>query len=100
VADVAHGRPTGSASSQDGSPFVPAGEQPIAQLVGEFDRLQAAQLSCLAAADGLPLGRLWIRSPFDRRIRYNVFSCLTILPRHQQRHLWQAEQVWEHSRRI
>ena len=39
------------------------------------------------------LGRLWIISPFDARIRYNAYACLTILPRHQHRHLWQAEQV-------
>ncbi|HZA93040.1 MAG TPA: DinB family protein [Gemmatimonadales bacterium] len=80
--------------------FVPAADQSVPELVGEFDRLQDAQLSCVSAADGVPLGRLWIRSPFDARIRYNVFSCLTILPRHQERHLWQAEQVWEHSKRV
>lgn len=80
--------------------FVPATQQAVTDLVGEFDRLQAAQLSCVSGAEGLPLGRLWIRSPFDPRIRYNVFSCLTILPRHQERHLWQAEKVWEHSRRV
>ncbi len=26
---------------------------------------------------------------------YNLFACLTILPRHQHRHLWQAEQAWQ-----
>jgi hypothetical protein len=43
---------------------------------------------------GWLLGRMWITSPFDRRIRYNAYSCFTILPRHEHRHLWQAEQVW------
>ncbi len=74
--------------------FVPKANQQPAELMAEFDRLQAAQLSCLREADGLPLGRIWIRSPFDPRIRYNTYSCLSILPRHQHRHLWQAEQVW------
>lgn len=78
--------------------FVPAAQRPAAQIVAEFDRLQEAQLACVAAADGLVLGRLWIRSPFDPRIRYNVYSCLTILPRHQARHLWQAERVWDDLR--
>jgi hypothetical protein len=50
-------------------------------------------------ADGLALGRIRITSPFDSRLRYNLFSCLTILPRHQQRHIWQAEQVLERLRR-
>ena len=75
------------------SSFIPSANRPLSQLLEEFDGLQAAQIDCVSAADGLPLGRLWISSPFDPRIRYNVYSCLTILPRHQQRHLWQAEQV-------
>jgi hypothetical protein len=75
------------------SAFIPSADRPLPELVAEFDRLQDAQIQCVVDADGLPLGQLWIRSPFDRRIRYNAYSCLTILPRHQQRHLWQAEQV-------
>jgi hypothetical protein len=75
------------------SQFIPGSERPLPELIGEFDRLQQEQLRCVLDADGLPLGRIWIRSPFDSRIRYNVYSCLTILPQHQQRHIWQAEQV-------
>ena len=29
------------------------------------------------------------------KLRYNLYSCLTILPPHQHRHLWQAERVLE-----
>ena len=75
------------------SAFIPSANRPLNDLVAEFDRLQADQIQCAVEADGLPLSRLWIRSPFDQRIRYNAYSCLTILPRHQERHLWQAEQV-------
>ena len=75
------------------SAFVPTADRPLTQLLADFDRLQAGLIGCVADADGLPLGRLWIRSPFDQRVRYNAYSCLTILPRHQQRHLWQAEQA-------
>jgi hypothetical protein len=74
--------------------FVPTAIMPRPQLLSEFDRLQAAQVSCVVEANGMRLGQLWIRSPFDPRIHYNMYSCLTILPRHQHRHLWQAEQVW------
>jgi hypothetical protein len=28
-------------------------------------------------------------------VRYSLFSCFTILPRRQQRHIWQAERVLE-----
>jgi hypothetical protein len=32
-------------------------------------------------------------------LRYNLYSCFTILPSHQHRHIWQAEQVLERLRR-
>jgi len=77
------------------APFVPRGDASAESLVDEFARLQAEQIACARDADGLPLGRVRIASPFDRRVKYNLFACLTILPRHQHRHLWQAERVWE-----
>ena len=74
--------------------FLPSRVAVPATLVEEFDRLQAAQLDCLAAADGLPLSRVRVTSPFNARVKYNLYACFTILPRHQHRHLWQAERVW------
>ena len=76
------------------APFIPRGRLPLDRLLAEFDRWQQVQIASVAAADGLDLGGLWIRSPFNPRIRYNAYACLSILPRHQHRHLWQAEQVW------
>jgi hypothetical protein len=73
--------------------FIPEGKAPPSELVTEFLRLQEEQLDCVREADGLPLHRVKIPSPFDARARYNLFSALSILPRHQHRHLWQAEQV-------
>jgi hypothetical protein len=75
--------------------FVPAGDAPPAMLVATFDRLQSEQVRCAEAGSGLPLSRVRITSPFDARVRYNLYACLTILPRHQHRHLWQAEEVLE-----
>jgi hypothetical protein len=75
--------------------FIPSESLSLAQVVREFDRLQAAQLDCVLQADGLDLGRYWVTSPFNPRVRYNIYSCLTILPRHQHRHLWQAEAAWK-----
>src|SRR6266550_1044877 len=47
----------------------------------------------LWATMGPPV-RVRLTSPFNARVRYNLYSCFTILPRHQHRHLWQAERVW------
>jgi hypothetical protein len=74
--------------------FVPSGVLPRAHLLAEFDRLQDAQIAFATEADGLPLGAVKVSSPFDPRARYNLYSCFVILPRHQQRHLEQAERVW------
>src|SRR5256885_7674866 len=79
--------------------FLPSSLAIPALLVQELDRLQAAQLDCLAQADGLPLSQVRVTSPFNARVRYNLYSCFTILPRHQHRHLWQAERVWGESGR-
>ena len=75
------------------APFVPRSDRTSADHVAEFERLQAEQLSLAREADGLPIHRVKIGSPFNTRLHYNVFSALSILPRHQHRHLWQAEQV-------
>jgi hypothetical protein len=74
-------------------PFRPVPVGTPTELVARFDELQAEQIRCLRAADGLPLNSIRIPSPFNARARYNAYSCFVILPRHQHRHLWQAEQV-------
>ena len=74
------------------APFVPRSDRTGADLVSEFERLQAEQLVLAREADTLPIHRVKIASPFNPRLRYNLFSALSILPRHQHRHLWQAEQ--------
>ena len=78
--------------------FVPRENLPPARLMAEFDDWQSEQLGWVDQANGLPLDRLQITSPFDSRVRYNLYACLSILPRHQHRHLWQAEQVWRTMR--
>lgn len=75
------------------APFVPTATAPLPELLVQFHQRHEGLVRCVAAAEGLHLGRLWIRSPFDPRIRYNMYACLSILPRHEHRHLWQAERV-------
>jgi hypothetical protein len=77
------------------APFVPTGSEPLPRLLATFDRLQAEQLECVALGDGRPIGQVKVTSPFDSRLRYNLYACLTVLPRHQERHLWQARQALE-----
>ena len=71
--------------------FVPGPIQSAATLAEEFDRLQDEQIGWVRASDGLPLGVLRVARPFTTRVRYNLYAALSILARHQQRHLWQAE---------
>jgi hypothetical protein len=74
-------------------PFEPPPGLDPERLVARFRELQDQQIALLHEADGMPLSSMWIQSPFDARARYNVYSCFVILPRHQHRHLWQAERA-------
>lgn len=76
-------------------PAIPTASAPAAEIAAEFDRLQAEQIALVRQADGLPLGKLKIVSPFGPGFKYNVYSAFTILPAHQHRHLQQAERAWE-----
>ncbi|MDZ4674305.1 MAG: DinB family protein [Gemmatimonadota bacterium] len=79
--------------------FIPAAAADQGPLVAEFERLQNAQMAALHQSDGLPLGRVRVASPFNRKVKYNLFACFGIVARHQHRHLWQAAQLWpEHLR--
>ena len=73
--------------------FMPADDLDCGHLVATFQQLQLEQVQCVEAADGLAIDQVFIASPFNERARYNLFSCLSILPRHQHRHLWQAERA-------
>src|SRR5262249_40046012 len=64
------------------APFVPAGVEPKDGVLDAFDTLQAELAACIREANGLDLGRLRIRSPFDSRLTYNLYSCLRIVPAH------------------
>ena len=84
--------------AQTAPAFVPGGDLDRERTLGEFELLQDEQIGLTNAAHGRPLEEIRIVSPFDARVRYNAYSCLVLLPRHQFRHLWQAEHVWSGSR--
>lgn len=71
--------------------FIPESSLPRDEVLATFSRLQDELIAVISDADGLPLQKLRIRSPFDNRASYNLFSAFGILARHEHRHLWQAE---------
>jgi hypothetical protein len=77
--------------------FIPEGALPREQVTAEFESYQAQQIGFTVEADRLPVDEVRLTSAFDARVRYNLFSCLVMLPRHQHRHLQQAEAVWTRS---
>ncbi|HVS32073.1 MAG TPA: DinB family protein [Thermoanaerobaculia bacterium] len=75
------------------APFVPRAVRARGEALSEFTSLQKKLRDLVAEARDLELGRLKVVSPFDRRVRYNVYSAFRIIIAHQRRHLWQAEQA-------
>lgn len=75
------------------APFVPKAVRAKAEAFGEFASLQEKIAELARSAAGLDLRKLKIVSPFDKRVKYNVYSAFLIITAHQRRHLWQAEQA-------
>jgi DinB superfamily len=75
------------------APFVPRSVRAKAEAFGEFASLQSKLAEQLTAARAIDVSRVKIVSPFDKRVRYNLFSAFRIVVAHQRRHLWQAEQA-------
>lgn len=73
--------------------FVPSGDESPDTVIAEFSRLQSDVIACVRAADGLPIDRVTVHSPFDRRVTCNLYAALTLIPRHQERHALQAERA-------
>jgi hypothetical protein len=69
-----------------------AGESPET-VMADFARLQSEIIACVREANLLPIDRVTLRSPFDPRVTFNLYAALTLIPRHQQRHVLQAEQA-------
>ncbi len=73
--------------------FVPIGELPRSTVVAEFERWQREEHALVQAADALPVDRVRMESPFVKGTRYDGYSSLLILVRHEHRHLAQAERA-------
>jgi hypothetical protein len=74
--------------------FVPTGDLPRVELAHRRVARQDELLAFVREADGRPLDRVRVTSPFDARAHYNLFAALSMQAPHQHRHLQQAEEVW------
>ena len=74
------------------APFVPKAVRTKADAFGEFAAFQEKLIDLLREARNADLSKK-IVSPFDKRVRYNLFSAFRIVAAHERRHLWQAEQA-------
>jgi hypothetical protein len=75
------------------APFVPSNVTSRDAVVGEFVVLQEELIHRVEQASGLDLNRLRLASAFNPRLKYNLFSCFSVLAAHERRHLWQAEEA-------
>jgi len=66
---------------------------PDEQVLPAFLACQEELVAVLASARDLALDRVKVRSPFQEKMQYSVWSSFRITASHQRRHLWQAERV-------
>jgi hypothetical protein len=65
-------------------------------VLAEFLESQNTVVEAIRRCNGLDLNRMKITSPVDARLSYNAYAALKLLPAHQRRHLWQAQQIVKH----
>lgn len=75
--------------------FVPGPTVDPARVAERFAALQRELTDFVKTLDGLALDRARVASPFNARVRYDVWSALRIIAVHQRRHLWLAERAGE-----
>jgi hypothetical protein len=73
--------------------FVPRSARAKSEAFGEFAALQSKLVDVVHNAEGLDVRKIKVSSPFDKRVKYNLYSAFKIIAAHQRRHLWQAEQA-------
>ena len=65
-------------------------------VLAEFLTSQELALEGVRRCNGLALNKMKFISPVDERLSYNAYAALKLLPAHQRRHLWQAQQILKH----
>ena len=76
-------------------PFIPKDLQPKTEAMRDFDALQDDLRAVVREAEGLAIDKVKFVSPFDPRIKYNLYSALRATTAHQRHHLWLGDRVAE-----
>ena len=50
-------------------------------------------VTVLRQANGLDLGRVRVRAPMNKWVRFSLGSGFAFMAAHERRHLWQARQI-------
>ena len=75
--------------------FVPESVPAKDAVMAAFQRSQDDLASRIRRASGLNLNDLRMTSPFNERVKYNIYAAFCIVLAHERRHLWQAERAIE-----
>jgi len=73
--------------------FRPASVTDRRTVLADFLAQQRAVADVVAQSQGRNISAIKITSPFNDKIRYNVFAALRVITTHNRRHLWQAERA-------
>jgi hypothetical protein len=68
---------------------------PIDEVLPAFLERQQRILETIDRSRGVELDTIKIASPFERRVRYSMWSSFCVTAAHARRHLWQAERALE-----
>ena len=63
------------------------------RVLPDFLTSQQQFISAMDAWQGRSLDKVVITSPFNKRLRYNIYSLFNVVAAHQRHHLWQAQRA-------
>ena len=85
--------PPSRMKSKTTKPFEPVVIPDPTALLGELQKSNAKLRGLIGRASGLATSSVKLVSPFDARVKYNVYAALRIVLVHARRHLWQAAEL-------
>ena len=65
------------------------------RVLPDFIVSQHQFMDAMGPWQGRALDKVLITSPFNKRLRYNIYSLFNVVAAHQRHHLWQAQRVKE-----
>ena len=71
----------------------------VRHVLPDFIVSQQQFVDAMAPWQGRALDKVLITSPFNKRLRYNIYSLFNVVAAHQRHHLWQARRVKEEIER-